>query len=156
MENAGELIPRHLLNNQQASHCGAFLRGHFMKRERRGPLNLLHGDIVIATQISHYTHAGAEGVQSQEIGDMLLVNNPYNCGRVQGCSLMPGSVALGSSLAAGTYRLAKPSDKHYVMTVQEWDRYQPKRFVRALYNLPFHYQLFAAVMWTMLLIEAFV
>lgn len=30
-----------------------------MKRERRGPLNLLHGDIVIATKIDYYTHAGA-------------------------------------------------------------------------------------------------
>lgn len=112
-----------------------------MKRERRGPLKLLHGDIVVATAIAYYTHKGAEGVQSQEVGDMLLVNNPYECGRVQGCSLMPGSVALGTSLAAGTYRVAKPSDKHYVMTVQEWDRYQPERFVRALYAIPFPIQL---------------
>ena len=112
-----------------------------MKRERRGPLKLLHGDIVVATAIAYYTHKGAEGVQSQEVGDVLMVNNPYECGRVQGCSLMPGSVALGTSLAAGTYRVAKPSDKHYVMTVQEWDRYQPERFVRALYAIPFPIQL---------------
>lgn len=112
-----------------------------MKRERRGPLKLLHGDIVVATAIAYYTHKGAEGVQSQEVGDMLLVNNPHESGYVQGCSLMPGSVALGTSLAAGTYRVAKPSDKHYVMTVQEWDRYQPERFVRALYAIPFPIQL---------------
>ena len=108
-----------------------------MKRERRGPLNLLHGDIVIATEVSYYTHKGAEGKQSQDIGDMLLVNNPHESGYVQGCSLMPGSVGLGSGLGVGTYRVAKPSDKHYVMTVQEWDRYQPERFVRALYAIPF-------------------
>lgn len=126
-----------------------------MKRERRGPLNLLHGDIVIATEISYYTHKGAEGKQSQAIGDMLLVNNPHESGYVQGCSLMPGSVGLGSGLDVGTYRKAKPSDKHYVMTVHEWDRYQPERFVRALYNLPFTYQLFVAAMWAMLLIEEF-
>lgn len=34
MENAGELIPRHLLNKQQASHCGAFLRVRFMQNVR--------------------------------------------------------------------------------------------------------------------------
>lgn len=112
-----------------------------MERERRGPLNLLHGDIVIATEIAFYTHAGAEGKQSQKVGDMLLVNNPHESGHVQGCSLMPGVVGLGSSLSAGTYRLAKPSDKHYVMTVQEWDRYQPERFVCALYAIPFPIQL---------------
>lgn len=112
-----------------------------MKRERRGPLNLLHGDIVIATKISHYTHKGAEGVQSQKVGDMLMVNNPYADGHVQGCSLMPGAIGLCTSLNAGTYRVAKPSDKHYVMTVQEWDRYQPERFVRALYAIPFPIQL---------------
>lgn len=115
-----------------------------MKRERRGPLNLLHGDIVIATDIAFFTHKGAEGVQSQSVGDMLIVNNPHNDGYVQGCSLMPGSVGLGTGLNAGTYRLAKPGDKHYVMTVQEWDRYQPERFVRWLCNLPFAIQLAAA------------
>lgn len=126
-----------------------------MKRERRGPLNLLHGDIVIATEIAHFPPHIGGGAQSQAVGDMLIVNNPHESGRVQGCSLMPGKVGICTTLREGTYRLAKPSDKHYVMTVQEWDRYQPERFVRALYNLPFHYQLFAAVMWTMLLIEAF-
>lgn len=125
-----------------------------MTRERRGPLNLLHGDIVIATEIAFFTHKGAEGKQSQKVGDMLLVNNPHEDGYVQGCSLMPGVVGLGSGLRPGTYRLAKPSDKHYVMTLQEWDRYQPKRFVRGLWNIPFPYQLWATVMWAMLLIEA--
>lgn len=115
-----------------------------MKRERRGPLNLLHGDIVIATDIAFYTHKGAEGKQSQAVGDMLIVNNPHNDGYVQGCSLMPDSVGLGAGLSAGTYRLAKPSDKHYVMTAREWDRYQPERFVRWLCNLPFAIQLAAA------------
>lgn len=115
-----------------------------MKRERRGPLNLLHGDIVIATDIAFYTHKGAEGKQSQAVGDMLIVNNPHNDGYVQGCSLMPDSVGLGTGLSAGTYRLAKPSDKHYVMTAREWDRYQPERFVRWLCNLPFAIQLAAA------------
>lgn len=126
-----------------------------MKRERRGPLNLLHGDIVIATEISHYTHNGAEGKQSQAVGDMLLVNNPHESGYVQGCSLMPGSVGLGNGLDAGTYRLAKPSDKHYVMTLKEWDRYQFERIVRAWWNLPFSVHLITAVWWAMLLIEEF-
>ena len=126
-----------------------------MKRERRGPLNLLHGDIVIATKISHFTHKGAEGVQSQDIGDMLLVNNPHEDGHVQGCSLMPGIVGLCSGLNPGTYRLAKPSDKHYVMTVQEWDRYQPERFARYLYNMPFWQQLLLAAWVTPHLIGQF-
>lgn len=126
-----------------------------MKRERRGPLNLLHGDIVIATEISHYTHKGAEGKQSQAVGDMLLVNNPHESGYVQGCSLMPGSVGLGNGLNAGTYRLAKPSDKHYVMTLKEWDRYQFERIMRAWWNLPFSVHLITAVWWAMLLIEEF-
>ena len=124
-----------------------------MKRERRGPLNLLHGDIVIATDIAFYTHKGAEGKQSQAVGDMLIVNNPHNDGYVQGCSLMPDSVGLGAGLSAGTYRLAKPSDKHYVMTAREWDRYQPERFVRWLWNTPFSNQLCAAAILAMVLIE---
>lgn len=125
-----------------------------MKRVRRGPLNLLHGDIVIATDIAFFTHKGAEGVQSQSVGDMLIVNNPSECGRVSGNSLMPGVEGLGSSLAAGTYRLAKPSDKYYVMTVKEWDRYQPERFARWLWNIPFAIQLWAACMLTPVLIGA--
>lgn len=124
-----------------------------MKRERRGPLNLLHGDIVIATDIAFYTHKGAEGVQSQSVGDMLIVNNPSECGRVGGNSLMPGVEGLGTGLVAGTYRLAKPSDKYYVMTVKEWDRYQPERFVRWLWNIPFSNQLCAAAILAMALIE---
>lgn len=126
-----------------------------MKRERRGPMNLLHGDIVIATDIAFYTHKGAEGEQSQEIGDMLLVNNPHPNGNVQGCSLMPGIVGLGSSLRAGTYRMAKPSDKHYVMTVQEWDRYQPERALRALWNIPFVVQLWLTALAAPFIIEIF-
>jgi hypothetical protein len=125
-----------------------------VKRVRRGPLNLLHGDIVIATDIAFFTHKGAEGVQSQSVGDMLIVNNPSECGRVSGNSLMPGVEGLGSSLAAGTYRLAKPSDKYYVMTVKEWDRYQPERFARWLWNIPFAIQLWAACMLTPVLIGA--
>lgn len=126
-----------------------------MIRERRGPLKLLHGDIVIATKISHFTHKGAEGVQSQEVGDMLMVNNPHDGGRVQGCSLMPDVKGLCCGLAAGTYRLAKPSDKHYVMTIQEWDRYQPERFVRALWNIPFAVQLWLTAMAAPLIIGVF-
>ena len=126
-----------------------------MKRERRGPLNLLLGDIVIATDIAFYTHKGAEGKQSQAVGDMLIVNNPHLDGDVQGCSLMPGSMGLCTSLDAGTYRLAKPSDKHYVMTLQEWDRYQPERLLRGLWNYPFHIQLVATATLAMWLIEKF-
>lgn len=123
-----------------------------MKRERRGPLNLIHGDIVIATEIAFLpTHTG-NGAQSQKIGDVLLVNNPYECGRVQGYSLMPGSVGLGNSLKPGTYRKAKPSDKHVVMTVKEWDRYQPERFVRALYAIPFPIQLLIGCVAAMVLV----
>lgn len=125
-----------------------------MKRVRRGPLNLLHGDIVIATDIAFFTHKGAEGVQSQSVGDMLIVNNPSECGRVSGNSLMPGIEGLGSGLAAGTYRLAKPSDKYYVMTVKEWDRYQPERFARWLWNIPFAIQLWAACLLTPIRIGA--
>lgn len=85
---------------------------------------------------------------------MLIVNNPHPDGYVQGCSLMPGVVGLGSGLHAGTYRLAKPSDEHYVMTVQEWDRYQPERLVRAIWNIPFAIQLWLTVMVTPILIGA--
>lgn len=124
-----------------------------MKRERRGPLNLLHGDIVIATEIAFYPPHIGNGSQSQAVGDMLLVNNPHPSGTVQGCSLMPGVVGLGSSLRAGTYRVAKPSDKHYVMTVQEWDRYQPERIVRAIWNIPFAVQLWLTTLAAPILIE---
>lgn len=126
-----------------------------MKRERRGPLNLLHGDIVIATKIAHYPPHIGNGCQSQDVGDMLLVNNPHADGTVQGCSLMPGAIGLGSGLKAGTYRLAKPSDKHYVMTVQEWDRYQPERLVRGIWNYPFYLQLVATATLAMWLIEKY-
>ena len=133
-----------------------------MKREPRGPLKLIHGDIVIATEIAFYPPHIGNGAQSQEIGDVLLVNNPYESGRVQGCSLMPGSVGLGSSLNPGTYRKAKPSDKHYVMTVKEWDHYQPERFVRwilrslkAYWDLPFYVHIITAIWWAMLLIEEY-
>jgi hypothetical protein len=126
-----------------------------MARDRKNPLGLLHGDIVIATEIAYYTHKGAEGKQSQAVGDILLVNNPHADGYVQGCSLMPAVRGLGNGLNAGTYRLAKPSDKHYVMTVQEWDRYQPERAVRALYNLNFGVQLAAACGVAMYLIKVF-
>lgn len=126
-----------------------------MARDRNNPLGLLHGDIVIATDIAYFTHKGAEGVQSQEVGDMLLVNNPHTDGYVQGCSLMPGVIGLGSGLKPGTYRRAKPSDEHYVMTVREWDRYQPERFVRWLWNIPFSNQLCATVILAVVLIEKF-
>jgi len=126
-----------------------------MIRKRRGPLNLLHGDIVIATKISHFTHKGAEGVQSQKIGDIMLVNNPSDGGWVGGCSLMPGSKGLGSSLHPGTYRLAKPSDEHYVMTLREWDRYQPERALRAVWNIPFAVQLWLTALATPFIIEIF-
>lgn len=126
-----------------------------MKRERRGPMNLLHGDIVIATDIAFYTHKGAEGKQSQAVGDMLIVNNPHLDGDVQGCSLMPGSVGLCTGLDAGTYRMAKPSDKHYVMTLQEWDRYQPERALRALWNIPFAVQLWLTALSAPFIIEIF-
>jgi hypothetical protein len=125
-----------------------------MARDRNSnPMGLLHGDIIIATAISHYTHAGAEGKQSQDIGDIMIVNNPRPDGFVGGNSLMPGSEGLGTSLHAGTYRLAKPSDKYYVMTLQEWDRYQPERAVRALYNLNFGIQLTIACGIAMSLIK---
>lgn len=123
--------------------------------DRNNPLKLAHGDIVIATAISHYTHKGAEGKQSQSIGDMLLVNHPHSDGNVQGFSLMPGSVGLGTSLRADTYRRARPSDKHYVMTVHEWDRYQPERFIRWLYNINFAHQLLFAALMAMSLIKEF-
>lgn len=118
-------------------------------------MGLLHGDIIIATAISHYPPHIGNGGQSQDIGDIMIVNNPNPNGFVGGNSLMPGSEGLGTSLHAGTYRLAKPSDKYYVMTVQEWDRYQPERFLRALWNIPFPYQMLVAIWWTMLLIEKF-
>lgn len=126
-----------------------------MKRERRGPLNLLHGDIVIATKIAHYPPHIGNGRQSQDIGDMLLVNNPHPDGHVQGLSLMPGKVGLGNSLNPGTYRRAKPSDPHYLMTVQEWDRYQPERFLRFLYNINFVHQLVFAALLAQYLIKEF-
>jgi hypothetical protein len=125
-----------------------------MARDRNNnPMGLLHGDIVIATAISHYPPHIGGGKQSQDIGDMLIVNNPHPSGFVQGQSLMPGTEGLGTSLHAGTYRLAKPSDKYYVMTVQEWDRYQPERVVRALYNLNFGIQLAIACGIAMYLIK---
>lgn len=122
-----------------------------MARDRDNPLKLIHGDIVIATAISHYPpHIGGGG-QSQAVGDIMIVNNPHKSGIVQGNSLMPGSQGLGTSLHAGTYRVAKPSDKHYVMTVQEWDRYQPERLVRALYAIPFPIQLLLGCIAAMVL-----
>lgn len=126
-----------------------------MARDRNNPLGLLHGDIVIATDIAYFTHKGAEGVQSQEVGDMLLVNNPHTDGYVQGCSLMPGVIGLGSGLEPGTYRRAKPSDEHYVMTLQEWDRYQPERLVRAIWNTPFIVQLWMTALAASFIIEIF-
>jgi hypothetical protein len=118
-------------------------------------MGLLHGDIIIATDISHYPPHIGGGAQSQNIGDIMIVNNPNPNGFVGGNSLMPGSEGLGTSLHAGTYRLAKPSDKYYVMTVQEWDRYQPERFLRFLYNIPFTQQLLLACVLTPVLIGNF-
>lgn len=126
-----------------------------MSRAPRGPLQLVHGETVIATAIAFYPPHIGNGCQSQEVGDMLFVNNPSENGHVSGYSLMPGSVGLGSSLAAGTYRRAKPSDKHYLMTAQEWDRYQPERFVRFLFNIPFTQQLLFACLITPILIGKF-
>lgn len=123
-----------------------------MARDRNSnPMGLLHGDIVIATAISHYPPHIGGGCQSQNIGDIMIVNNPHKSGIVQGNSLMPGSQGLGTSLHAGTYRVAKPSDKHYVMTVQEWDRHQPERLVRALYAIPFPIQLLLGCIAAMVL-----
>lgn len=127
-----------------------------MARDRNSnPMGLLHGDIIIATAIAHYPPHIGGGKQSQAIGDIMIVNNPNPSGFVGGNSLMPGSEGLGTSLRAGTYRLAKPSDKYYVMTVQEWDRYQPERAVRALYNLNFGIQLAIACGSAMTLIKVF-
>lgn len=126
-----------------------------MSREPRGPLQLVHGETVIATDIAFYPPHIGNGAQSQNIGDMMLVNNPYDNGHVGGISLMPGSIGLGNSLAPGTYRRAKPSDKHYRMTAREWDRYQPERFVRFLFNIPFTQQLLFACLITPILIGKF-
>lgn len=88
------------------------------------------GDLIVATKISHYTHAGAEGKQSQWVGDLIMVNNPRSDGSVGGTGLYDGpgkrqpcerpSLGLGTSLHAGTYRLATPEDPGYVATRDQW------------------------------------
>lgn len=119
------------------------------------PMNLEVGDLVIALQDDYFTHAGAKGKLAQVKGKMLMVNNPYPNGHVSGTGLTHGSLGYGCSLRPGTYRRAKPSDPGYLMTVQEWDRYQPERFVRALWNISFAWQLWWACVFNIILIEKF-
>ena len=93
-------------------------------------LELKPGDLIVATKISHYMHAGAEGKQSQWVGDLIMVNNPRSDGSVGGTGLYDGpgkrqpgerpSLGLGTSLHAGTYRLATPDDPGYVATREQW------------------------------------
>lgn len=88
------------------------------------------GDLIVATAISHYTHAGAEGKQSQWVGDMIMVNNPRLGGSVGGTGIYDGpgkrepgdrpSLGLGCSLHAGTYRLATPDDPGFMATKDVW------------------------------------
>jgi hypothetical protein len=93
-------------------------------------LQLKPGDLIVATKISHYTHAGAEGQQSQWVGDMIMVNNPRSNGTVGGTGIHDGpgkrepgerpSLGLGTSLHAGTYRLATPDDPGFMATREVW------------------------------------
>ena len=92
--------------------------------------DLKPGDLIVATKISHYTHAGAEGKQSQWVGDMIMVNGQSPDGYVRGTGLYDGpgkrptqerpSLGLGTSLHAGTYRLATPRDPGYMATREQW------------------------------------
>jgi hypothetical protein len=96
-------------------------------------LQLKPGDLIVATEISHYTHAGAEGKQSQWVGDMIMVNNPRISGMVGGTGIHDGpgkrepgdrpSLGLGCSLHAGTYRLATPDDPGFMATREVWEKH---------------------------------
>lgn len=96
-------------------------------------LQLKPGDLIVATEISHYTHAGAEGKQSQWVGDMIMVNNPRSNGSVGGTGIYDGpgkrepgerpSLGLGTSLHAGTYRLATPDDPGFMGTREVWEKH---------------------------------
>lgn len=96
-------------------------------------LQLKPGDLIVATAISHYTHAGDEGKQSQWVGDMIMVNNPRSNGSVGGTGIHDGpgkrepgerpSLGLGTSLHAGTYRLATPDDPGFIATKAVWEKH---------------------------------
>lgn len=85
------------------------------------------GDQIVATEIAHYTHAGAEGKQSQWVGDLIMVNNPKMNGIVGGVGLHSNQpnrdrpcIGLGNSLHDGTYRMATPDDQGFIATREQW------------------------------------
>lgn len=96
-------------------------------------LQLKPGDLIVATEISHYTHAGAEGKQSQWVGDIVMVNSQLKNGFVGGTGIYDGpgkrdqserpSLGLGTSLNAGTYRLATPDDPGFMATKDVWEKH---------------------------------
>lgn len=93
-------------------------------------LQLKPGDQIVATEITHYTHRGAEGKQSQWIRDLIMVNNPRMHDSVGGTGLYDGpgkrenrerpSLGLGSLMLDGTYRRATPDDPGFMATREQW------------------------------------
>jgi hypothetical protein len=95
------------------------------KPDEREPLQseLKAGDQIVATDIAFFDHAPT--MQSQHVGDLMMVNNPRMYGIVGGVALnnRPGEwgrVGLGCSLKTGTFRRATPDDSGYLATREQW------------------------------------
>lgn len=84
------------------------------------------GEQAVAIMPAYYTHKGAEGKQSQWVGDLVLVNSVRSHG-VGGTVLHRGpgnphthAIGKATSLDAGTYRRATPDDPGYMATREQW------------------------------------
>ena len=94
------------------------------------------GDQVVATEISHFTHKGAEGKQSQWVGDLIIANSLRGSG-VSGVVLHrgagnphTGAIGKSTSLCAGTYRKAMPGDKGFMATREQWFDFKDREISR--------------------------
>lgn len=99
-------------------------------------MTLKEGDQAVATTISHFTHKGAEGKQSQWVGDLVLVNSVRPHGvlgtvlhRGQG-NPHTGAIGKATSLCAGTFRMATPDDPGYMATREQWMGHADREFAR--------------------------
>lgn len=93
------------------------LDGEALRRELKA------GDQIIATEIAFFKHS--PDMQSQHVGDLLMVNNPRIGDLVGGLTLKnrpggPSRIGLGSSLTVGTFRRATPDDSGYMATREQW------------------------------------
>ena len=87
------------------------------------------GDQIIATEDAYFDYneeVKKKHLYSQQVGDIIMVNNPRMGDSVGGTGLNGTAyngrkcIGLGGSLKVGTFRMATPDDAGYLATKEQW------------------------------------